>query len=146
MWPHDNAICAAGLMRYGFVDEAHRVMRGLVDASPWFGDLLPELFSGIDRDDAQLPGELPDVVLAAGVGRGVAVAVPAHAAALRARHPQPKLHLAPAVPDWIGTLRLDNIPIMGGQLGGRGRRARSCSALQVPDGLTIVSDPRRRRR
>ena len=49
VWPHDNAICAAGLMRYGFVDEAHRVMRGLVDASPWFGDLLPELFSGIDR-------------------------------------------------------------------------------------------------
>ena len=40
-------------MRYGFVDEAHRVMRGLVDASPWFGDLLPELFSGIDRDDAR---------------------------------------------------------------------------------------------
>ena len=34
VWPHDNAICAAGLMRYGFVDEAHRVMRGLVDASP----------------------------------------------------------------------------------------------------------------
>ena len=28
VWPHDNAICAAGLMRYGFVDEAHRVMRG----------------------------------------------------------------------------------------------------------------------
>ena len=27
-----------------------------------------------------------------------------------------KLHLAPAVPDWIGTLRLDNIPLMGGQL------------------------------
>ena len=77
-----------GLMRYGFVDEAHRVMRGLVDASPWFGDLLPELFSGIDRATARLPGELPDVVLAAGVGRGVAVAVPAHAAALRARHPQ----------------------------------------------------------
>ena len=24
VWPHDNAICAAGLMRYGFVDEAHR--------------------------------------------------------------------------------------------------------------------------
>ena len=46
VWPHDNALCAAGLMRYGFADEAHRVMRGLVDASRWFGDLLPELFAG----------------------------------------------------------------------------------------------------
>ena len=33
VWPHDNAICAAGLMRYGFVDEAHRVMEGIVDAA-----------------------------------------------------------------------------------------------------------------
>ena len=82
----------------------------------------------------------PDVVLAAGVGRGVAVAVPAHAAALRARHPQPKLHLAPAVPDWIGTLRLDNIPIMGGQLAVEvtGEVVR---VLQVPEGLTIVVGP-----
>ena len=30
IWPHDNALCAAGLMRYGFVDEAHRVMEGIV--------------------------------------------------------------------------------------------------------------------
>ena len=45
VWPHDNAIIAAGLMRYGFVEEAHRVMRGLVEASPWFGDLLPEPLS-----------------------------------------------------------------------------------------------------
>ena len=37
VWPHDNAICAAGLMRYGFVEEAHRVMRGLVEASPGSG-------------------------------------------------------------------------------------------------------------
>ena len=28
-----------------------------------------------------------------------------------------KLHLAPAIPDWIGTLRLERIPIMGGHLG-----------------------------
>ncbi len=27
VWPHDNAIIAAGLMRYGFVDEAQRVAR-----------------------------------------------------------------------------------------------------------------------
>jgi glycogen debranching enzyme len=22
VWPHDNALCAAGLMRYGFIDHA----------------------------------------------------------------------------------------------------------------------------
>src|SRR5947209_2317694 len=49
VWPHDNALCAAGLMRYGFVEEAHQVMEALVDASAYFGDLLPELFAGLGR-------------------------------------------------------------------------------------------------
>ena len=51
-----------------------------------------------------------------------------------------KLHLAPAVPDWIGTLRLDRIPIMGGQLAVEvdGDRVESIS---VPDHLEIVPTP-----
>ena len=59
VWPHDNALCAAGLMRYGFVEEAHRVMRGLVEAAPWFGDLLPELFGGMSRDRLGFPVSYP---------------------------------------------------------------------------------------
>ena len=47
VWPHDNAICAAGLMRYGFADEAHRVMEGIVHAAGSFGNRLPELFAGL---------------------------------------------------------------------------------------------------
>ena len=141
VWPHDNAICAAGLMRYGFVDEAHRVMRGLVDASPWFGDLLPELFSGIDRDTLSFPVSYPTSCSP----QAWAAASPLLFLRTLLRFEpdirNAKLHLAPAVPDWIGTLRLDNIPLMGGQLAVEvdGEVVR---ALQVPDGLTIVSDPR----
>jgi hypothetical protein len=51
------------------------------------------------------------------------------------------LHLAPAVPDWIGTLRLDNIPLMGGKLAVE-VHGEVVRALQVPEGLSIVSDPR----
>ena len=53
-----------------------------------------------------------------------------------------KLHLAPAVPDWIGTLRLERIPIMGGHLGVE-VTGEVVKVLQVPEDLTIVSDPRR---
>ena len=88
VWPHDNAICAAGLMRYGFVDDAHRVMEGIVDAAAYFGNRLPELFAGLPRDEFSFPVELPDVVLTAGVGGRVAAAVPALDAALRARRPE----------------------------------------------------------
>ncbi|HZI89294.1 MAG TPA: amylo-alpha-1,6-glucosidase, partial [Candidatus Polarisedimenticolia bacterium] len=43
VWPHDNAIVAAGLARYGFKGEATRILSGLFDASA-FLDLsrLPE--------------------------------------------------------------------------------------------------------
>ena len=33
VWPHDNALVAAGLMRYGFVAEAQRVAEGILDAA-----------------------------------------------------------------------------------------------------------------
>ena len=36
VWPHDNAIVAAGLMRYGFVAEANRIVSALFEAAAHF--------------------------------------------------------------------------------------------------------------
>jgi glycogen debranching enzyme len=56
VWPHDNALLASGLARYGLKEEVLRIMSGLYDAS-LFIDLhrLPELFCGFVRR----PGEGP---------------------------------------------------------------------------------------
>jgi glycogen debranching enzyme len=56
VWPHDNAVIAAGFARYGLADMAMRTMTGLFDAS-LFVDLhrLPELVCGFKRR----PGEGP---------------------------------------------------------------------------------------
>jgi glycogen debranching enzyme len=56
VWPHDNALIAAGFARYGLKQHASRVMTGLFDAS-LFVELnrLPELFCGF----ARRPGEGP---------------------------------------------------------------------------------------
>jgi len=56
IWPHDNAIVAAGLARYGFHDEAMAVMNALFEAS-LFLDLhrLPELFCGFPRERGEAP-------------------------------------------------------------------------------------------
>ncbi|MFO1208298.1 MAG: amylo-alpha-1,6-glucosidase [Amaricoccus sp.] len=50
VWPHDNALIAAGMARYGFRAAAAAVFRGLYDASTYI-DLkrLPELFCGFPR-------------------------------------------------------------------------------------------------
>lgn len=56
VWPHDNALIAAGFARYGFKDKAAKILTGLFDATLFF-DLhrLPELFCGFSRR----PGESP---------------------------------------------------------------------------------------
>ncbi len=59
IWPHDNAICAAGLMRYGFVREAQQVAVGILEAAEWFGGRLPELFCGFDRTEFNEPVYYP---------------------------------------------------------------------------------------
>jgi glycogen debranching enzyme len=50
VWPHDNALIAAGMARYGYRSEAARILSGLFEASTYI-DLkrLPELFCGFSR-------------------------------------------------------------------------------------------------
>src|SRR5262249_52913108 len=50
VWPHDNALLAAGLSRYGFKAEASRLLDGLFEAAMHFEmRRLPELFCGFAR-------------------------------------------------------------------------------------------------
>ncbi len=51
VWPHDTAICAEGLSRYGFRDAATRIFKALFEASGEFESRrLPELFCGFQRN------------------------------------------------------------------------------------------------
>jgi glycogen debranching enzyme len=50
VWPHDNAIIALGLGRYGFRREASLIFRGMFDAASHLDLMrLPELFCGFAR-------------------------------------------------------------------------------------------------
>ncbi len=52
VWPHDTAVFALGLERYGYEAEARKVARDLFDAAQWASDArLPELFAGFTRGD-----------------------------------------------------------------------------------------------
>jgi glycogen debranching enzyme len=60
VWPHDTALVAAGLARYGRMDEARTIGRALLDASTRMPlARLPELFAGLPRDPASPPATLP---------------------------------------------------------------------------------------
>ncbi|CAO4163881.1 amylo-alpha-1,6-glucosidase [Methylorubrum populi] len=60
VWPHDNAICALGLARYGLKDEAARVFQGMFDTTLYYDQKrLPELFCGFMRRRQRGPVSYP---------------------------------------------------------------------------------------
>jgi glycogen debranching enzyme len=60
VWPHDTALCAAGLARYGMTEGALAILTGLHDAAS-FMDLnrMPELLCGFARKEGQGPTMYP---------------------------------------------------------------------------------------
>jgi glycogen debranching enzyme len=59
VWPHDTALVAAGLRRYGFDDAAAKLIRALFDVAAAFDHRLPEVFSGFARDATNVPIRYP---------------------------------------------------------------------------------------
>ncbi|MCP1536097.1 amylo-alpha-1,6-glucosidase [Methylorubrum extorquens] len=60
IWPHDNAICALGLARYGLKEEAALVFEGMFDTSLYYDQKrLPELFCGFMRRRQRGPVSYP---------------------------------------------------------------------------------------
>ena len=56
VWPHDNALAAAGLRLSGFPAEAEMVARATLESGMAYADRrLPELFSGAERVRGRLP-------------------------------------------------------------------------------------------
>ncbi len=110
VWPHDTALAATGLMRYGFVKEASRVASGLFDAAEHFGGQLPELFCGFDRADFSQPVPYPTACSPP----SMAAAAPIQLARILLRFDpdftRNVLHLAPILPDSLGgEFRADNV-------------------------------------
>ena len=62
VWPHDTALIAEGMRRYGFRDEAGRLCEALLRAAECFGDQLPEVFAGFPRDRTDAPVEYPSAL------------------------------------------------------------------------------------
>ncbi len=60
VWPHDNAMIARGMARYGLKRESNRIFDGLFDACRFFeGYRIPELFCGFDRRADEGPTQYP---------------------------------------------------------------------------------------
>jgi glycogen debranching enzyme len=51
VWPHDNAIIAAGLKRYGYAEAANRIASAILEVAATASDhRLAELYGGFERE------------------------------------------------------------------------------------------------
>lgn len=141
VWPHDTAIAAAGLMRYGFVEESLRVLGGLLDAAVAFGGRMPELFGGFDRTSLGFPVRYPSACVpsawaAASVLLGLRTVL-----RFDPWVPAGKVHVAPVLPEGIGHLRIDEIPLLGGRISVT-VEGTEAEVTDVPPGIEVVRAPR----
>ena len=113
VWPHDNALIASGLMRYGFVDGAHRIIEAMMAAADASSGRLPELVSGVSRDDVGVPVSYPTSCSP----QAWAAASPLLFLRLLLRFdPQVRrgrLWCSPALPVGMERLSVDGIPLAG---------------------------------
>lgn len=59
VWPHDSALCAAGIARYGDRAGAVTLLRSAFEAAVNFDMRLPELFCGFERTQGTAPVAYP---------------------------------------------------------------------------------------
>jgi glycogen debranching enzyme len=116
VWPHDNALIAGGLMRYGLIEESQRVAMAILDAAEAFGGRLPELFCGFPREAGLPPVPYPSSCSP----QAWASATPIHLIRVLLRFdpsaPSGRLWLSPAFPDGFGYLKKEQVPLAGSRL------------------------------
>ncbi len=113
IWPHDNAICAAGLWRYGFGEEASRVAAALLEATQYFRDArLPELFCGFDRTSSPYPVPYPVACSPQAWAAGATFQLLEAMLGLEPDAASHELQLRdPMLPAWLPEVRLHNLVV-----------------------------------
>lgn len=113
VWPHDNAICAAGFARYGLFEEARRVAGTMLEATAHFRESrLPELFCGFDRQASPLPVPYPVACSPQAWAAGSLFHLVSSTLGLRPDARAKRLELTrPALPEWLSGLRLRNLRV-----------------------------------
>ena len=111
VWPHDSALAAAGVARYGNKADALRIMTGLFDASIALDQhRLPELFCGFER----LPGQGPTLYPVACQPQAWASGAVFHllqsclGLVFSPEKPQLRFHY-PQLPDYLHRLEITNL-------------------------------------
>jgi glycogen debranching enzyme len=137
VWPHDTAICVAGLRQSGFVDEALEVATALLAAANAADGRLPELFAGLTRQEVSVPVPYPASCSPQAWASAAPLLMLRTLLGLEPDVPAGVIRLDPALPAGTGRVHIADLPL------GEGRMTISAddgavAVGNVPPGLAVV--------
>jgi glycogen debranching enzyme len=116
VWPHDNAIVAAGLLRYGFVAEAQRISTSLLEAAEYSDGRLPELFCGLSRDQFAEPVPYPTACSPQAWAATAPILLVTSLMRYDTHVSRGGVWMDPVLPESFGNLHIANAPMAGGRI------------------------------
>jgi glycogen debranching enzyme len=131
VWPHDNALIAAGCARYGFTTEALQMTMALFDASQTMElQRLPELFCGFARDPHGAPTLYPVACAPQAWAAGAVPLLLASCLGLEIDAVDEMVHFHhPVLPDVMDEVRIEGLRVGSAEL--------DLSVSQHPDGVRV---------
>lgn len=112
IWPHDNAIIALGFRRYGFAEEAVHLVKDVSSAVKYFAEhRVPELYAGLQREPVNFPVQYLGANVPQAWAAGSVFAFLQAILGLQPDAPRDRLHVDPALPDWLPDLTLRDMRI-----------------------------------
>ena len=112
VWPHDNAILAHGFARYGHGKQTGQVARALFDAAERFQyQRLPEVYSGLTRDEASFPVQYLGANVPQAWASGAIIHLLSALLGLEPDAANKRLAVQPALPDWLAKIELTNLRV-----------------------------------
>jgi glycogen debranching enzyme len=133
VWPHDNAIVALGLKRYGHDDLALQIVSGMFGACQHFPSFrLPELFCGFARSAFGLPVRYPVACSPQAWASASPSAFLQVVLGLQPDAPARELRIVrPGLPPWLSWVKVERLPVGDAEVDLRYERIGDHTAVDV---------------
>ncbi|MBV9570477.1 MAG: amylo-alpha-1,6-glucosidase [Alphaproteobacteria bacterium] len=117
VWPHDNALIAAGMSRYGLKDEILKIFTGLFDAVSHMDWRLPELFCGFPRRTGSGPTLYPVACAPQAWASGAPLMLMQTCLGMNLDHAKNEVRFErPLLPDFIDDVQIQHLRLGAGTI------------------------------
>jgi len=133
VWPHDTAIAAVGMRRYGFADPFITLSTGLFEAVLQFENMrMPELFCGFPRVDGYGPTQYPVACSPQAWAAGVVFMLISAMLGLSPDAADNQLTLnRPRLPGWLAWIELRGLQLRTSRMTLRASQGQDGAAIEM---------------